>query len=677
MAPEQAEGKAVDARTDIFSFGSVLYEMVTGHRAFQADSPLSTLTAVLREEPKPISTLSGDVPLELERVITRCLRKDPDRRWQSMADVKVALRELKEESDSGPLPVDRSRPAPGARGQPPRRWHWSSPRERSGCRVARSQPKARQPASSVHSHSPDGVPGPRAATIVLPDGNSVAFSWNGETEDNWDIYVKLIGPGSPQRLTTDPAIEFSPAWSPDGRSIAFGRIRAGRMVVVVIPSRGGPEREVFESPRRAGVGIGQILSWSPDSRILVVTASSSADTPAILTAVDVATGEARPITAAPPPGRNDSLPSVSPDGKMVAFVRSGGSQTGQLYVQALAAGFASVGESRRLEGAGRLYHGVAWTPDGRDLMVSAGNTGDVALWRIPLHAPERPERLSPPGDECRQPAVAMQQGRLAFTRATRDENIWRLALSAPGRPSGAPVSLTGSTLSELDAQFSPDATRIVFESLRSGTQEIWVSDRDGRNALQLTSFNGHRGGTPAWSPDGQSIAYDVRDDDGQGDIYVIPARGGAAVRLTNHPADDLVPSWSRDGRSIYFGSTRTGRFQIWKVSARGGEPVQMTQHGGTYAKESLDGRDVYYARTVFAVDEKTTAALPAACGCAPAATRCRSCETWRAMATSRSRARASISSPHLRAVRWRTSRCSLRSPGPRPRSISSVLRPAR
>jgi serine/threonine protein kinase len=105
MAPEQAEGKAVDARTDIFSFGSVLYEMVTGHRAFQADSPLSTLTAVLRDEPKPISTLSGDVPLELERVITRCLRKDPDRRWQSMADVKVALRELKEESDSGPLPV--------------------------------------------------------------------------------------------------------------------------------------------------------------------------------------------------------------------------------------------------------------------------------------------------------------------------------------------------------------------------------------------------------------------------------------------------------------------------------------------------------------------------------------------------------------------------------------------
>jgi hypothetical protein len=298
---------------------------------------------------------------------------------------------------------------------------------------------------------------------------------------------------------------------------------------------------------------------------------------------------------------------------MLAFVRSGAGQAGQLYVQALSAAFTSIGEPRLLEGTGRLYHGMAWSADGRDLIVSAGNTGDVALWRIPLQAPERPERLSPSGDESRQPAVAMQQGRLAFTRASRDENIWRLELSAPGRLAGTPVRLAGSTWSELNAQFSPDATRIVFESLRSGTQELWVADRDGRNGLQLTAFNGHRGGTPAWSPDGQSIAYDVRDDAGQGDIYVIPARGGAAVRLTNNPADDLVPSWSRDGQSIYFGSTRTGSFQIWKMSARGGEAVQVTRHGGTYAKESIDGKNLYYARTVFTVDEKaaTTSYLPA------------------------------------------------------------------
>ena len=154
-----------------------------------------------------------------------------------------------------------------------------------------------------------------------PDGSSVAFTWNGETEENWDIYAKLIGPGSPQRLTTDPAMDLSPAWSPDGRSIAFVRVRGGRLIVVVVPSRGGPEREVLETLKVGGLGFGQVLSWSADSRILVVGASASVETPEVLTAVDVATGETRRVTTPPPAGRSDSLPSVSPDGRMLAFIR--------------------------------------------------------------------------------------------------------------------------------------------------------------------------------------------------------------------------------------------------------------------------------------------------------------------------------------------------------------------
>jgi Tol biopolymer transport system component len=268
-----------------------------------------------------------------------------------------------------------------------------------------------------------------------------------------------------------------------------------------------------------------------------------------------------------------------------------------LCVQALSAGFAPVGEPRRLRTDGRFYHGVAWTADGRDVIVSSGNQGDVGLWRIPLRSPEQLERLSPSGDEWRQPAVAMQQDRLAFTRARWDDNIWSLALSPEGRAAGSPVSLSGSTRSERNARFSPDGTRIAFESQRSGTQEVWVADRDGRNALQLTSFNGGQGGTAAWSPDGKSIAYDLRNEDGRGDIYLIPARGGAPRRITNHPADDLVPSWSHDGQSIYFGSTRSGTSQIWKQSPQGGEPVQVTQHGGSHGKESVDGRYLYYSRT--------------------------------------------------------------------------------
>jgi len=598
MAPEQAEGKTIDARGDIFSFGSMLYEMVTGQRAFQGDSPLSTLTAVLRDEPKPISNMSEGVPRELERVITRCLRKAPERRWQAMADVKVALRELMEESDSGGL-------APRAAAVHRARRVWAAAATLVpviavgviGALLWRNR-DAGPDSPAVFTAIPlTTYQGREQQPTFSPDGNSVAFSWNGETEENWDIYVKLIGPGSPQRLTTDPAIELSPAWSPDARSIGFVRIRGGRSIVIVVPSRGGPEREVLETLRVGGLGFGQVLSWSADSRILVVGASPSVETPEVLTAVDVATSETRRVTTPPSAAHGDSLPSVSPDGRMLAFVRSSGELTGVLHVQALSAGFAPVGEPRRLRTDGRFYHGVAWSADGRDVIVSSGNQGDVGLWRIPFRAPERPERLSPSGEECRQPTVAMQQDRLAFTRARWDENIWSLTLLAEGRAAGNPVSLIGSSRSEVNAQFSPDGTRIAFESQRSGTQEVWVADRDGRNALQLTSFNGRQGGTAAWSPDGQRLTFDLRNEDGRGDLYVIPARGGAPLRITNHPADDLVPSWSRDGQSIYFGSTRSGRFEIWKVSPRGGEPVQVTQQGGAYAKESVDGRYLYYART--------------------------------------------------------------------------------
>jgi eukaryotic-like serine/threonine-protein kinase len=596
MSPEQAEGKTVDARSDIFSFGSVLYEMVSGQRAFQGDSPLSTLTAVLREEPKPLSDISAGLPRELERVITRCLRKAPERRWQSMADVTVALRELKEESDSG----GRAASAPAAV-RARRAWAGAAALTLAvaagviGAFVWRdrdSRPVNRTPLFTAIPLTT--YQGREQHPSFAPDGNSVSFSWNGKEEDNWDIYVKLIGEGSPHRLTTDPAIEFSPAWSPDGSSIAFVRVRGGSFVVFIVPSRGGSERELLEIPKPWRVSFGQILAWSADSHRLVVGVSPSPDGSEVLTSVDVATGETKGITRPPPGTLGDSLPSVSPDGRMLAFVRRSGLE-GELYVQPLSAGFAPIGEPRRLGGR-QFYFGVAWSTDGRDLFVSSGNTGDVGLWRIPLRRPEQPERLSPPGDDCRQPAVSRQQGRLAFNRANWDENIWRVELPAPGHSAGTPVSLSSSTRSERNAQFSLDRTRIVFESLRSGTQELWVADGDGRNERQLTSFNGRVGGAPAWSPDGASIAFDLRTDNRRGDIYVISARGGAPRRLTTDPADDGMPSWSRDGRSIYFASTRTGKNQVWKMSPRGDELVQVTQHGGTYAKESFDGRYIYYSR---------------------------------------------------------------------------------
>ena len=598
MSPEQAEGKPVDARTDTFSFGCVLYEMVTGQRAFQRDSTIGTLSAILHEEPKPVSQLREQLPHEVERAIARCLRKDPERRWQSMADVGAALQDLKDDLDSGSLMA--ASPAIGRR-----RRTWPIVAGLGVLIIAgtiagfwwrgRTSPPD-LPAASFTAVPLTAYPGREQMATFSPDGSSVAFSWNGEREENWDIYVKLIGPGSPQQLTTDPGVDTSPAWSPDSRSIAFVRILPDRAVLIIVPSRGGPERSVLEM-RRTGIQVfGQLLSWSPDSRFVIVAASPSDVTTNGITAVDVTSGKTSRLTTPPAGAALDQLPSLSPDGGSLAFVRRSGGQTGELWLQPLSGTLVPSGEPTRIGSAALFYHGIAWSRDGRDLIVSSGNTGNVGLWRIPVQNPGAMQRLSPTSDEWRQPAISMQQSRLAFTRTTWDENLWRLTLEGAGRPAGAAVSLVGSTRLEMNAQFSPDGSRIVFESLRSGTQELWVADADERNALQLTSFGGRRGGTPAWSPDGQSIAFDLRTDDRRADIYVIPARGGEPVRVTTDAADDYVPSWSRDGLWIYFGSTRSGRNEIWKVAPGGGEPVQVTQRGGLYAKESVDGRDLYYAR---------------------------------------------------------------------------------
>ena len=586
MSPEQAEGKKVDARSDIFSFGSVLYEMVTGRRAFQRDSKLSTLSAILKDDPKPVSSITPDVPRDLEKIISHCLRKDVERRFQHMADVKTLLDELKEESDSGKL----TGIVAGATGRKSR-----LPWALAGTAVLLAALGIGLWLLRPTSHAaPKTVPltsytGRQGTPAFSPDGKQVAFAWNGEKEDNFDIYVKLVDAGTPLRLTSNTAPEYSPAWSPDARYIAFCRAVSGHAEIWMIPALGGAEQKLGES---AGCG----LSWSPDGKYLALADKNAPREPYSIFLLSVETGEKRKLTSPPNESVGDLIPQFSPDGKTIAFVRVFSSApTNDVYVLPFNTDGRPGGEPRRLTHDERSIFGLNWTADSRRIVYSSGQAGNKNLLTIPVSG-GAPERLAVTGENATALSISRSGSRLVYQRSVFDTNIWRIPGPNSSDKKSAPSRFIASTQPDVEPQFSPDGTKIVFTSARSGSYEVWVCDREGRNPVQLTSFNGPELGSPRWSPDSHWIAFDSGKA-GNSDIYVIRAEGGQPRRLTSGPSNNVRPGWSQNGRWIYFGSNRSGDWQIWKQPAQGGTAVQVTKtEGAREAFESLDGGFVYYAK---------------------------------------------------------------------------------
>jgi Tol biopolymer transport system component len=423
-----------------------------------------------------------------------------------------------------------------------------------------------------------------------PDGNQVVFSWNGEKRDNFDIYLKLVGSENCVRLTTDPAHDGSPSFSPDGRSIGFVRISKGRAAFIVIPSIGGPERNVVEVPiaRDAEYGPGPLFAWLPDGKWVVTDG---------LALLSTESGEIRTLTSPPTKLLPDFSPAVSPDGRTVVFSRSVNIGVSELYLLELTDDLKPKTEPRRLTSLESFSWGSVWTPNGREIIFTSGVFASSSdLWKVsPSGAPE-PQRLPLQIEEPGFPAISRSGNRLAYQRDTRNVNVWRLSLSAPGIAASLPTKLIASTRYQETAQYSPDGKRIAFESDRSGLHGIWICDAEGSNFVGLFLRSGAAGGDPRWSPDGQQIAFTFNLD-GKFSIYVIKASGGQPIRMTTDSLYDRSPSWSRDGRWIYFTSIKTGRWEVWKVSAEGGASVQVTHDGGVVPFESPYGDVLYYGKT--------------------------------------------------------------------------------
>ncbi len=430
-------------------------------------------------------------------------------------------------------------------------------------------------------------------TTFSPDGSQVAFSWNGEKQDNFDIYVMMIGSGRPLRLTTDPAPDMAPAWSPDGKTIAFVRRKGKQLKYVAIPALGGPEREIVELlephyPNSLFINPPS-TNWSPDGRWLLVSGRGAPDRPSALWLVSVETGEKRQLTLPPATYWGDLSGAFSPDGRTVAFFRSDAVQAGDLYALPLAAGFTPQGDPKRLTNDNRPIAGISWTPRGDEVIFSS-SSGSWSLWRMAMSGSHPPVRLSV-GENGLLPSISRQGDRLAYTQSIADTDIWRINLSEPREP---PVPFIASTRLDTSPQYSPDGKHIAFESARSGKQEVWVCDADGSNPAQLLTIG--RSGSPRWSPDSQSIVFDSNVE-GHWQIYVVSAQGGRPRRITNAAANDVRPSWSPDGKWIYFSSNRPPgghQPQVWKAPAGGGEPIQVTKDGGYAPFPSSDGKTIYF-----------------------------------------------------------------------------------
>jgi eukaryotic-like serine/threonine-protein kinase len=550
MSPEQAEGKPADTRSDVFSFGVVLYEMVTGRRAFRGDSKMSTLAAILTKEPEPPSRIVPWLPRDLEKVIVRCLRKSPERRWQSMADLKVALEELREEYESGALAA-----APAG---PWRRPSWLGPRATAifmavvavvvaGLSWRLWTPESGAPRPSLVRLTSDV--GWTDHPAISRDGKLLAFASDRGGEGNLDIWVQQIPDGSPVRLTRDAGDDIDPSFSADGSRIAFHSSRSGGGVYV-IPTLGGEGRLLAKggySPRFSpdGAWIAYGVAESPGSRIDVAPAAG---------------GPSRDVTAG---FYLAQAPVWSADGRHLLFWgqrdRNAGPEGNvDWYVASMPDGAVSRTDARTvlLREGFQGFHGLpvpdAWVGAGNRIIFH-GHVGDSwNMWQVPLapgtwRVSKAPERATfGTTDEAAGSATA--DGRMVFISRTLGADVWSLPIDADrGRVQGGLRRVTEDAADDYDPTLSGDGATMVYRSRRAGQFDVVLKNLATGAETMLTHTPADE--YPAVSRDGTKVAYSFRQN-GRMPVFVVAVGGGTPQQVCDDCGE--VEQWSPDGGAILY-----------------------------------------------------------------------------------------------------------------------------
>ncbi|MDQ4121499.1 MAG: winged helix-turn-helix domain-containing protein [Acidobacteriota bacterium] len=433
---------------------------------------------------------------------------------------------------------------------------------------------------------------------ISPDGRLVAYCGTNtltgnqnpnvpEVQPYFNIFVKQTDGESVLQLTNKPGRAMNPVWSPDGRFIAYAQKPAignvEKNILFIIPSLGGAEQKIYEAPDLFGV------AWSPDGKTLAFAARKEKKPPHNLYTISLETREVRQITFSTEDADFNN-PTFSPDGKMISFIRVKSKSAEVFTVPAIG------GEERQITFDNHNIIGhAAWTPDGKNLIYGSNRTGTYRLWQIPATGGEQ-RLLSGAGEPALDPSISADGKRLVYVRMEIDFNVWRVPLeNGKGVPERA-EKIVSSFRQDRCPAISPDVSRISFVSNQSGgARQVWTANADGKNQRQLTSFpDGSTATRTMWSPDGKHLAFDATEASGNSAIYILNVESGIPQKITDGERDALAPSWSADGRFVYFTQKLGDEWQVWKISAVGGVPVQVTKNGGYEARESADGKFLYY-----------------------------------------------------------------------------------
>ena len=548
MSPEQAEGKPVDSRSDVFAFGAVLYEMVTGRKAFQGESTASTLAAILREQPKPATLIADQAPRELEKIIARCLRKDPARRYQSMEDVKLALEELKEESESGLLPA--ATPPPRRASIPARMlatvglllvaaatlaWWWAQRSPASGS--SQNGPVLTQVTFDV---------GLTADPALSSDGRLLAYGSDRSGEEDLDIWVQQLAGGEPLRLTRGAGDDSQPAFSPDGATIVYRSEREGGGLYTVSALGGQP---------RFLAGQGRYPRYSPDGKLIsfwVGNPTGNVGAPGASRLFVVASGGGEPRQVATE--FQAAFPAEWADSKHLIFgglMRKGSDIWRNVWVQPVDGGEAvATGLTDGVEKQGLQTNIFAplRRRDERRFVWPLIQASTTDLWEVSLS----PGRWKQDGAARRLTAGTVHHvqpsasgNTMAFTAGSVRFEVWSIGLDAnQAKTAGEPRQVTNLGWSVMP-ELSADGRKLVYMAARSREIRLYLRDLgDGKETLLAGPAELHKA---IFTADAAKLTYRERRDN-KWLTYGVPAAGGVPERICDDCGQLL--QWSRDGSQL-------------------------------------------------------------------------------------------------------------------------------